>query len=141
MLRNNFQSLIFECSITGTDNYWIELTRYLSSASQCGISKVVAILSPARNTSTPRYIHGVTTREEAIERADWHIGVKSTCVVFGDKEIWTWEKEDGGVLDIGASTRERDRGRDTGDIGISTGEGLKRMSSMTRALAMRNRAS
>ena len=61
--------------------------------------------------------------------------------MLGAREIWTWEKEGGGVLDIGEAKRERDRerGRDTGDIGGSGSEGLKRMSSMTRALALRGK--
>ena len=63
--------------------------------------------------------------------------------MLGAREIWTWEKEGGGVLDIGEAKRERERergrerGRDTSDIGGAGREGLKRMSSMTRALALR----
>ena len=70
-----------------------------------------------------------------IEAVDKEMGVNGTCETLGDKQVWTWEKESGGALEIGE--QKRGRGRDTGDIGIGCGEGLKRLSSMTRVLALR----
>jgi hypothetical protein len=69
-----------------------------------------------------------------IDRADRALGVKGLRELLGSKEVWTWEREDGDLLDCGLTTRGR--GRDTGDIGVAAGERLMRFPSMSRALAI-----
>jgi hypothetical protein len=121
-LRNGFQTVIFEASLPRTDWYWIEVAKFLSSGSQSGICKVVAILAPILHTKNPPLLGRVDTpdrRVKMIEAADKEIGVNGTCVTLGDKQVWTWEKEGGGALEIGE--RKRGRGRDTGDIGTGCG--------------------
>ena len=136
-LRNNIATFIFDCSLPNTEDYRIQITKSLSGASLSGVRKVIAILSPVVYTNNPVLQRSLPTpgeRTTTIERADKVMGVKGTPVMFDGKEMWTWERGDGDILDCGLSAGGR--GRDTSDIGVGASEGLKRFPSMSRALAM-----
>ena len=102
-LRNNFRTVIFDIPVPSSKWYWIEVVSHISKASQSGITKIVAILGPL---SPKKHIYqfgsfeNADRRAESIRVANREIGVDGTCSMVGDKQVWTWEKNGGGALEI-----------------------------------------